>query len=316
MKRTLMMFVVMLMTLLVFGCTTTEHPPETTEPAVGNSSPAELPSGQSQNPKTYVALEAGGHDYYSGADHNVEFHTEVDEIVETGYAEQLVTINGIEYELQYSHTERGYLSQSACVYYKSIGIGSIVNYGVNQETGRMDSFSWYDETYFSDVKGKKSREECLDIAIKHLGNYIDDANAYTLVDEKYREIPEFDAVYNFEFARVIDHVETSDRAHIGVTVDGTVISHNFTSLGAMKNEETPTQAEMLMMREAAERKLGDIYSGLEGKYTVEYHIDKMRLVKLQDGTLAMEYECDVQLKPVDDAQRSISEVTEIIVISG
>ena len=127
-----------------------------------------------------------------------------------------------------------------------------------------------------------------------------------------REIPEYKAIYDFEFARVIDGIKTSDTAYIGVSVFGDVISHLFVSLGELADAEAPTEKEMEIIQDHVDAKLAAIYENVSSKYDISFEIEDTVLVRLSDGKYAMEYYVRTDLV-AKDTQAKVAEATKLLV---
>ena len=74
-----------------------------------------------------------------------------------------------------------------------------------------------------------TEKQCSDIALQYFSQYVD-TDKYSLVASNYLEIPEYGAIYDFEFVFLVDENQTSDSAFIGVTIYGDVISHMFSTI--------------------------------------------------------------------------------------
>ena len=266
------------------------------------------------NSKKYEVLEAGNYDNLSGANHTEEISIAL-ETKEKIFIdrEKNISFNGSDYAVEYDNTAESYLYRTEVDYYESEETGKLVEFGINTKTGNIDRYSWVDVNYAKEIdKPEISRDECFEIAWNYLTKYIDTKN-YELINEKYRDIPEYKAIYDFEFRRVIDGVQTSDCAYIEVTVFGDVVGHMFISLGEMADAKLPSDEEMQTIRTKVEEKLKTIYDNVSEKYTVSYEIPDPVFVRLSDGKYAFEYDIGVSLAPLNNPNMPISELTKLLV---
>lgn len=246
----------------------------------------------------YTILEADGYDgFVTSAKHTTEINLSRKRTVDVkGNKEKEINYRGSNYQVTYEETvQDAYYNQKVELYAKRDGL-NCVEFGVNTKTGRLDSYSWYDETYLNNPNlEKKSREECLGVAREYLALYIDDPEQYELTGEKYVETPEYEADYEFCFVRMIDGVRTADLARIRVTVHGIVTYHGFVCLGEMKGAQLPDEEKMIAIQEDIKKKLDGIYEMVKEKYDVSYELDKMEFVRLQDGRYALDFHYTVNV---------------------
>lgn len=109
---------------------------------------------------------------------------------------------------------------------------------------------------YDNLSGAKHKSE-ITLDIEEYTNR--SASDYEVVNVRYLKIPKYKALYDLEFVRKIDGTNTSDKAYIGVSVFGDVVSHLFVSLGEMADAKLPTTDEMQKIKE-------NIYTKLEAKY--------------------------------------------------
>ena len=263
----------------------------------------------------YKVLEAGGCDNASGANHQEEIDLE-NQVFKKPLlnSHKDIRINDKDYTGKYRNSQKGYLFKNDVDYYESNENGELVQFGINQETGRIDKFSWVKLDYINNKEGSAlNYEQCLVVATKYLNDFVD-ATEYTLVASRYLEIPEYEAIYDFEFVRVIDGVKSSDKAYVGVTIFGDVISHLFVSLGEMRDATVPSADDFKIIENNVDKKVQSIYSDVYDKYKYSYEIADKIIVKLSDGKYAMEYHLEVTLTSISSPESSIAERTCLIVL--
>ena len=262
---------------------------------------------------TYTVLEVGGYDNFSGANHMEDITLDNENYSKVLVIPQkTVKINGNDWKVEYCGSQKGYLYKNDLDNYTRDEDGVFVDIGINQDTGTVDSYMWVDQKYVESQTGAElTEEECLDIAQTYLGDYVK-TDEYEVVNVRYLEIPEYKAIYDFEFARVIDGIKTSDTAYIGVSVFGDVISHLFVSLGELADAEAPTEKEMEIIQDHVDAKLAAIYENVSSKYDISFEIEDTVLVRLSDGKYAMEYYVRTDLV-AKDTQAKVAEATKLLV---
>ncbi len=260
--------------------------------------------------KPYTVLEVGGADFHSVANHDYDIVLEIKSEKDLKLNKnKTFEVNGKSYDVEYRNTMKTYFFNGEIDFYES----NEVSIGVNKKTGNIDKYSFLG-TYVLGAEGtEKSYDECLEIAKKYLGKAVSDSEIYAVADYRYLEIPEYKAVYSFEFARFVNGVKTSDSAFVGVTVYGDVISHTYQNLGGMKDAPVPSEAEMAEIRENVYQKLEDIYGGIKSEYDVEYSTKDVVLSRLEDGKYAIEYYMDAKMTPKVEGKLGFMETNHFLI---
>ena len=286
MKKNILIIVTLLMVISLVACTRTDK---------------------------YTVLEVGEYDNISGANHKSEITLENEEYSKVLIAPQkTVTANGIEWTVNYERSKKGYLYKNDLDYYEKNNNGVYVQIGINEDTGVVDSYSWVDVKYTEDKQDTElTEEECLGVARTYLNGFIA-SEEYEIANVRYMEIPEYKAIYDIEFVRLIDGIKTSDKAYIGVTVFGDVISHLFITLGEMADASLPTDEEMQIIETNVETKLNTIYEDISADYDVSYEIADKILVRMSDGRYAFEYYITADLVSKNSSKK-ITETTKLLV---
>ena len=233
----------------------------------------------------FDVLEVGGYDYASEANHQTDLELTVDQKNEW-LADRKKTVShfGKEYTATYDYTQVGYLYHSKVQQYTTIDNDVQVQFGINKDTGRLDSYSWVSMNYTDEITTEpKKREECLQIAKEYFSEYTKDITAYELVGERYLEIPEYSAIYDFEFRRVVDGIQTADGAFIGITIYGDVISHLFTCLDEINEVTLPSDEEMAEIESKIAEKISTIYADVKAQYSVDYSVNETSLLRMSNG---------------------------------
>lgn len=286
MKKIFLAFISLMMVISLVSCSTTEK---------------------------YSILEVGEYDNISGADHKSDISLDIREHSKIFISsKKAVTVNGVEWNVKYDTSKKGYLYRNNLDYYEMDEDGVYVRIGINEDTGRVDSYSWVDEKYIeSKTDAELTKEECLSIARTYLSNFID-PDGYETVEIRYMEIPEYKAIYDFEFVRMIDGIETSDKAYVSVSVFGNVISHLFTSLGELADANLPTEEDMQIIQNNVNAKLDAIYKNISNEYHISYEITDKVLIKLSNGKYALEYYITANLE-TENIPTKLVETTKLLI---
>ncbi len=215
---------------------------------------------------------------------------------------------------EYTTSKKGYLFNSEVNCYESSNDGTMVRFGVNEKTGVVDNYSYTNLKYSAQhtQSAELTKEQCEEIALQYLRQYAD-ADKYSLVRADYLEIPEYKAIYSFEYVHLVDGIKTSDSAFLGVTVYGDVISHDFSTLNEFEKFHAPSEADNRAITADIEAKIGSIYDSINDKYTYSWSEEGKRFVKLSDGTYALEYSVSVTLTPKDTSAKSVAEAVTLLV---
>ena len=267
--------------------------------------------------KTFEVLEVGEFDNNSEAKHYAEIVLQNDRYQKSNIEKnKAVTLNETQLDLTYATSKNSYFYHDNVDYYENKQNGKTTRVGINSHSGRNDRYSYYDKNYLDEINKKSAteltRDECFDIARKYFDKY-EDTSQYTLVNERYDDIPEWRGTYSFEFRRVVQGIETCDCAYIRFTVFGDIIRHTFISLGEMKDATLPSESDIKLIEENVDKKLQDIYSNVTDKYSVSYEIPDPLFIRMADGRYAFEYFVGVDLTPKNDTDSTISEATTLIV---
>lgn len=253
--------------------------------------------------KPYTVYEVASEEYLSSAQHSSEI------IFDWGYSEKFkliksktVTVGNTKCDVKYTETETGYLYKNDVDYYKGTNDeGYDVEIGINTKTGDIDRYFRFSKRG-EDFSGLtvKDRDTCLKIATDYLSSYVDDVENYKITFERFDNGRDTPSDYFFIFSRYIEEMKTFDCARIAVTVYGVVREHRFDCLGELKDAKVPDQTTLDELDVKVTEKLDEIYSSIKDTHTVEYGERDVSLVKLSDGSYALEYYIDVTLLESDD----------------
>ncbi len=255
----------------------------------------------------YKVLEAGGYDYVSDASHKEEIMGSfVSYKDESDKSSITMKVNGNDFSGEYLRTQVWYYYNGVIDFYNNVTEDTYVQIGINAETGDIVRYSYLDKNYLERVKGEKISEgECQKIAKEYLEKYVQTDN-YEHVDTIYREIPEFEGVYEFYFVKIVDGIKTNERAMIFVTVYGDVCSHVFTLSGEMNDITPPSKEVRSDVEGAIKNKIDSIYNSVSDRYDYSYETKDIMYTRMKDGNYAFRYEIDVNLK-TKDGENSFTE---------
>ncbi len=281
-----------------------------------------LASCAEKEPKKYTVYEIGEYDYISGAAHTYEL--EVPYIREDVEKKDIdfsgtFTWGGSTFTMREGGVDARYgYHQEMNMYYGEIldetgDKSQSLHLGINPYNGRNDLIIFWNKNYLETVSGTtKSREECLAVAKQHIGEYIEDAETYDLVTERFDAIPEYEASHTFTFSRYVNSVQTTDTAVVTVTVYGDVIAYRFECLGEMQDAELPSEDELAAMEASAVAKMDTIYDNLRDRYDIVYGEPELWFTRLYDGRYAMKYIYNVEYTS-KETQRTGKERTELLI---
>ncbi len=254
-------------------------------------------------------VEIGGYEYVTDAKHKVELDASI-EFYQNPDAEpqKTISIGDEEYVVAYDFSQMDGLYQNDLDYY--VNEEKQLKVGFNSATGRMDSYSFTDQSQLA-ASGMEqlTRDKLIRVAQKYLSDYVADAKLYEWFDMYETDI---EGVYALEFYRMNGAVKTMDRATIGMTIYGKVVSHTFHSLGEMKGAPTLSEDALKLMAAQIDVRMQTIYRNVKTRYVVYYYVSDMTYIKMSDGRYAMDYELTAELTSVM-IQEKLTEKTRLLV---
>ena len=261
----------------------------------------------------YKVLEVGGYDYVSGTLHKEEIMGSFVSYKDEAYKSSItMKVNGNDFTGEYLRTQAWYYYNGVIDFYEQVTEDTYIQIGINAGTGDVVRYTCIDKNYLEKVNGEKlAEEECQKIAKEYLEKYVQTDN-YEHVDTLYFEIPEYEAVYEFYFAKIIDGIKTNERAMISVTVYGDVDSHVFTLRGEMNGITPPSKEVRSDVEDAIKNKIDSIYNSMSDKYDYSYETKDVVYTRMKDGNYAFRYEIDVDLKE-KTGENSFTERVELFV---
>lgn len=266
----------------------------------------------------YIALEVGGYDHVLSSEvlHSSDIELIMENIVEEDFVgtRKTFSYNGMDHEAVYDHTKaKCWVNSSMHVYVYNANKISIF-FGENINSGRLDFYYCTDHTDSSKntTQTKKSKEECLQIAMSYLGKYVDDPYAYEVDRVSEFKLPR-GLTYDIFLSRRISGIPTTDYACISVMEHGKVMAHHFGSLGEFKGFSLPAQDQVQKIQNAFDTKLASIYSPAKEKYNYSHELESQELMKLEDGRYLLQQTYRTTLTRVDNAESKLYDTTVLVV---
>ncbi len=270
--------------------------------------------GSCKSSREFRVVEAGEFDRSSPANHSAEISLIDEDYKKESVADKKVKINNMDINGTYKNSKKGYLFNSDQDVYEYKKDNIYIQFAVDNDTGMVSRYSDMSMDYLQ-TKGdaeQLTQEQCVEVAAEYLKRYID-IGEYSLLQADYLKIPEYTAIYNLEYVKLIDGIKTSDKVYIGVTVYGDVIMHLFGTVDAVNDKAVPTDEEFQKIDEKINEKIDGIYSSIKDKYAYSYQVEDKVLVRLSDGSYAMEYELTVDLKSLNSSSADIAEFVKLLV---
>ena len=268
----------------------------------------------------FEVLEVGDESdccYSSGANHKNEVSLSSNNYRKINSpSAKTVEINGESITLEYMETRETYSYNGEVDHYQYIDSekGLLTEIGINAETGRMDYYLWWDETYATRMANEErlSQEACEDIAVSYLNQFINSQD-YTIVVAEYKASPDYGGRYIFTFNRMKNGMETIDQARITVSIFGDVVNHKFTCLGEMEGTPSLTEGEFNTIENNVDSKVKEIYDPVLDEYTYTYEISEKKIVRFANGDYALRYYINATLTPLDTDEMTLHEGVYLIV---
>lgn len=289
-----------------------------------NSSSKETDSNDSKNENTenkeknisYQILEGIQYDNVSGAPHKQEIKLESVELSEPEkYSTKELNVDGKIVNGTYLHTRNHYYYKTDEIFYRENRVDGMVNFGISADTGELTRYSWVDKTYAvsKNSSAKKSRDDCNNIVKTFLNEKVSDPENYVLTSEKYVEIPEYEAVFTFEYCRKIGNLYSMDKIKIDVTVYGDICSWYSVSLGELGNVEPINSGTLQAIENGCLAKLDKIYTDQKTNWEkYSYDLGDAIISKLSDGAVVIEYFAEVTFSSKENPDINISELCHLV----
>jgi len=188
--------------------------------------------------------------------------------------------------------------------YEAIENGRKVQFSLNRETGKCTLF-FLSKISDEKIENKFTRDECFDIAIEHLSQYVDDIENYELKYE-YERMGGFG--YFFMLYRTVNGIMTSDRITVGVRENGEIYAHTLHSIGTMKNADV-SELSMKGAETALSEKINLVY---KNTFDISYTVDSAVLSKLKNGSYVLDYTAIIKASNIKGGNK-ITEAYQFIV---
>lgn len=221
------------------------------------------------------------------------------------------TLNGKNFDLEYSKSEKGILYNSDYDTYATKNDDYMMSVKINKNTSRVDCCSFYEYNSGENSSNRNIMDEndCLDIAKQYLKQYTD-LDCYNVNESNYNENKK---CYNFKFVKFIEGIETSDCARISVNVFGDIISFNLGLLGEMKDAFVPSVEEMLIIQNKIKDRIDLYYESKKDNFYILSELSEFILVRMKDGKYAFKCTLDTKLVEKTDEVRGYGEKLELYI---
>ena len=294
-----------LLLLIVIGCMIVASSCQNNTPAGSDPTEGETPtdSGSIQEDVSIPAygefLEKIVTKQYSSSDsasisvgHRVEISWERAYIDESVDPSMKVSVSGIEYDLEYQSSFSGALYQDTVHVYSTHGMIQHINADTNKCV-----VCTYPKTDNNDRIC--SEDELKEIANDFVIQAVEDPESYLITYYKYESGSLF--VY---YTRMAGDIETYDQIRLSIRENGDIRLYNMAHTGNLKGVQPIPSSVIEKAHVELERRGNDIY-GLLGdgySYTLSTEID--RLVRLDDGSLALDCHVDADITTPDGTKLS------------
>ncbi len=290
MKKIIIFLLSLIMVLTIFcGCTQLDDHLSILPP---DNKDAE---GVQEKPiPTYEVFEVGNYDYALIAAHTSEMelfeYKQFEDSAKLGSKKSFVLRDGETVEgMYFASRESSFYNRTVDEYIVQTEDGVIMihwNLDLNQVTHYNRSV--FNAEYDSSLP-QKSKDECIAIAKDFLKTLTEEEDAYEVVGVRYFDSnsSEMQPYYYISFERKIGMFRTLDAITISVETDGELTHYGYMGFGTLDGVEAPTEEVLTLVQGKMETKFSTIYGACSEKYTVEHEWKDWKLVRMQNGKLAI-----------------------------
>ena len=304
----------------------TSAPPETSVPAetsevTETSEPPEIPKPSA--PFTFEAVWASGCVFStsgSASYREQDIGIAGERYQKTDMPSRSISVNGQTWNCEYLFSVTNFYFNADTDWYKSSQNDYIVMFSINPGTEDIYLFTYLPrgDVYLEANKNSPvlTESQCLDIALQYLEQYVD-ADEYSLIDSRYRDYTSVTGIYEFELARTVDGIKTSDTARVDVTIYGDVLGYQFNTLNEMVDPPVLSSEDYQVIESKVHEKIKSVYDSLEDAREYSYDLNHAEATKvfsrLADGRYAMVYSVPFDIV-IDSANEiSVAELVTIVV---
>ena len=295
MKKAAIVLSLLLLISLV-SCSETSVPSETSE-VTETSEPPEITKPSA--PFTFEAVWASGC-VFSTSGSFLYSEQDIDIVGEwyqkTDMPSRSITVNGQTWSGEYTESIKSFYFNADADLYESSQDDYLIRFRINPETDDVYMFTYLPrgDVYLEANKNSPvlTESQCLDIALQYLEQYVD-ADEYSLIGSQYRDYTSVTGWYEFELARTVDGVQTSDTVKVHVTIYGDVVHHLFRTLNEMVDPPVLSSEDYQVIESKVHEKIKSVYDSLENAREYSYDLNHAEATKvfsrLADGRYAMVY---------------------------
>lgn len=219
--------------------------------------------------------------------HHLDYSYKDTEYQEDALTKITAVVSEIEYELLYDHTVDGPLYHDTIRKYKSSGVTQW--FDVNTGT------CVYQSSPSKTVENEEDRctlEKQMEIAREFLKDQVSDPENYQVTSQERTPT----GVLYVYFTRMVGELSTCDQVIIKVDQSGSIPLYRLTNVGEMNNVQPVPNEIIANVNRSLDSEAKSIYSVLEEQgYTWSYEKRIDRLVRLDDGSLALECYVDATI---------------------
>lgn len=319
MKKAAIVLSLLLLISLV-SCSETSVPSETSE-VTETSEPPEITKPSA--PFTFEAVWASGCVFSTSGSASYS-EQDIDIVGEwyqkTDMPSRSITVNGQTWSGEYTQSIKSFYFNADADLYESSQDDYLIRFRINPETDDVYMFTYLPrgDVYLEANKNSPvlTESQCLDIALQYLEQYVD-ADEYSLIGSQYRDYTSVTGWYEFELARTVDGVQTSDTVKVHVTIYGDVVHHLFRTLNEMVDPPVLSSEDYQVIESKVHEKIKSVYDSLENAREYSYDLNHAEATKvfsrLADGRYAMVYSVPFDIFLDSANEFSVAELVTIIV---
>ena len=250
-----------------------------------------IPNHVSYNP-SYQVFEYGGNTLFFKEiqiDHDDEIDMRVvkDETFKPASETRICQIGESTIHATYSYrVQSPYYHDTVLAYTAKAEDGGEILIQYSQDSGKLLRYAT--PANFEDAgENALTEEECIARAKQVLMELNENGDLFQLTESRSRKY-----YYSFTFYRFIGQLRTDEYVIIYINKNGDFEAYMANMLGSMDGIVVPDYDEQ-EIRKAIEFKLSEIYQPVMEKYSCTYAIDEVRLTRLNNGKLYLEYSINV-----------------------
>ena len=219
--------------------------------------------------------------------HHIDYSYTETEYQEEGITEITAVVSEIEYELSYANTVNGPLFHDTVRKYK----GGNVTQWFDVSTGAC-VYHFSPSTTVDNEEDRCTSEQQMEIARAFLNNQVSDPKNYQITSQERTP----SGVLYVYFTRMVGELSSCDQVIVKVDQSGAIPLYRLANVGEMSNVQPIPDEIIEKVNQSLVHEAQRIYGALESQgYTWSYENRIDRLVRLDDGSLALECYIDATI---------------------